>query len=245
MTELLQQLRQTRRELADLLFQQQQLLWVVGPNLEAQFANSIGRYDQELQQLQLQIRRTRRHLEIRRAAWQKSQTLEAEQVERQLDEEFLDWRRRLLEEEERQEAQQQRLRRLRSPETSSILRSLYRQLVKRLHPDLHPHQDEAQKRLWFEVQQAYQWADWKRLETLLACCDEDFEESPEELLRLKERLARLSEELQALRQQPPFSLETQLQQPEWVEQQAAQRKLHILLERQRLSKLEAMLQEFC
>ncbi len=243
-SKLRSQLLQVRKEISELLFEQQQLLWVTGPNLEARYLAVIGRYDKELQQVQLEIRRARRHLEIRRAALQKNLQLVHDEVEKQLDHEFLQWRRQLDEESERQEANQQRLRRLRSPETSSILRSLYRQLVKRLHPDLHPQQTPHQQHLWFEVQQAYQWADWEKLETLLAVSDDEFEESPEELERLRLRLTQLSQDLQDLRKRFPFNLGSQLDDQSWVEQQAGQRKLQILLDRQRLAKLEAMLQEF-
>lgn len=243
-SELRSQLLQVRKEISELLFEQQQLLWVTGPNLEARYLAAIGRYDKELQQVQLDIRRARRHLEIRRAALQKNLQLVHEDVEKQLDLEFLQWRRQLDEEDERQAANQQRLRRLRSPESSSIQRSLYRQLVKRLHPDLHPQQTPHQQQLWFEVQQAYQWADWEKLETLLAVSDDEFEESLQELERLRQRLSQLSQDLQELRQRFPFNLGGQLEDECWVEQQAGQRKLQILLERQRLNKLEAMLQEF-
>ena len=90
----------------------------------------------------------------------------------------------------------------------------------------------------------YQWGDWERLETLLAVSEDEFEETPEELQRLQTRLKQLSLDLQQLRQTFPFSLAQQLEDKAWLEQQVAQLKLEIVLERQRLAKVDSVLQEF-
>ncbi|MBN9418521.1 hypothetical protein ABS71_22410 [bacterium SCN 62-11] len=237
-------IRQVRRELSDLLFEQQQLLLVQGPNLEARFQSLIGRYQGELEQIQLDLRRARRSLELRRASLVRGESLDLAQLERQLDQELWQYRRRVQDQKDKQEAGEQRLRKLRSAETSAAMRSLYRQLVKRLHPDLHPVQTQQQQQLWFDVQKAYQWGDWERLETLLAVTEDEFEESPEELARLQTRLGQLSLDLRELRQSFPFSLSQQLEDKSWIDQQVAQLKLEIVLERQRLAKVDSVLQEF-
>ena len=231
-------IRQVRRELAELLFEQQQLLLVQGPNLEARYQALLGKYQSELEQTQLDLRRSRRSLELRR------ESLDLEALERQLDQELWQYRRRIQDQKDKQEASEQRLRKMRSAETSAAMRSLYRQLVKKLHPDLHPSQTPQQQQIWFDVQKAYHWGDWERLETLLAVSEDEFEETPEELARLKARLAQLSQDLQMLRQSFPFSLQPQMDDPSWVDQQVSQLKLEIVLERQRLAKVDSVLQEF-
>ena len=236
-------LRQLRKELAELLFDQQQMMLVLGPNLEARFQASLGKFQSELEQVRLDLRRARRSLELR-ASHVRGEAVDEKALETQLDQELWQYRRKITDQKDKQEAAEQRLRKLRSPEISAAMRSLYRQLVKRLHPDLHPHQGAEGQRLWFEVQQAYQWSDWSRLETLLAVTEEEFEDTPEERIRLAARLAELSLDVQQMRQSFPFHLQAQLDDPIWIEQQAAQLKLEIVLERQRLSKMEAMLQEF-
>ena len=237
-------IRQVRRELSDLLFEQQQLLLVQGPNLEARFQSLIGKYQGELEQIQLDLRRARRSLELRRSHLVRGESLDLAQLERQLDQELWQYRRRVQDQKDKQEAGEQRLRKLRSAETSAAMRSLYRQLVKRLHPDLHPVQTQQQQQLWFDVQKAYQWGDWERLETLLAVTEDEFEETPEELARLQARLGQLSLDLRELRQSFPFSLSQQLEDKGWIDQQVGQLKLEIVLERQRLAKVDSVLQEF-
>lgn len=233
-----------RRELAELLFEQQQLLLVQGPNLEARWQQLFGKFAVELEQLLLEQRRLKRSLEMRRAAHVRGQTLDGAELETRLDQELWEYRRRLRDLKDKQEAGEQRLRRLRSPETSAALRSLYRVMVKRLHPDLHPHQDAQQQQLWFEVQQAYQWGDFARLETLVAITDDEPQEEPGEVDRLQRRLGELSQDLQELRQRFPFTLAGHLGDAGWVEEQIQRYKLEIVLERQRLSRLQAQLEEF-
>jgi hypothetical protein len=46
------------------------------------------------------------------------------------------------------------------------MRDLYRQLVRVLHPDVNADLTDEQKRLWHEVQEAYEWGDVRRLELL-------------------------------------------------------------------------------
>ena len=234
-----------RQELADLLYQQQQLLLVTGPNLEARWHQLLGGYQVELEQVSLEHRRLRRQLDLYRAAHHRGEAPDPESVEKRLDQELWEWRRRIRDLKDKQEAASQRLRKLRSAETSAALRSLYRQLVKRLHPDLHPEQTPQQQQLWFDVQQAYQWGDFERLETLLAITDDQPLERPEEVPRLQARLNQLSEDLQKLQESFPFHLQKQLADPHWQEEQIHRFKLEIVLQRHQCDKVKAVLEEFC
>jgi len=55
--------------------------------------------------------------------------------------------------------------------SSSYIKSRYRQLVRRLHPDYRDPLDEQLNELWHQVQDAYQAEDIERLEMLSASCD--------------------------------------------------------------------------
>jgi hypothetical protein len=237
-------LNQARKELAELVFEQQNLLLVVGPNLEARFLARLGGLELELLQQQIENRRLIRQIELCRAALNQQQSLPREAIVAQLEEELADWRRQLRERQDKIQGSQSRLKKLLTPESSAAVRTLYRQLVKRLHPDLHPHPSERQKELWYAAQQAYQLSDWARMETLLAVTDEEWDETPEELARMRSRCADLRDDIGRLRQQYPHNVAERLQDEEWIRGQEGQLKLRILLERQRTAKLQAVLQEF-
>ncbi len=59
------------------------------------------------------------------------------------------------------------------------IKTIYRTLVRKLHPDLNPDVTETQRELWFEVQQAYSDQDLARLEMILAKHESDEEGSGE------------------------------------------------------------------
>ena len=243
-TQLRAQLRQARKELSELLFEQQNLLLVVGPNLEARYVARLGGLELELLQQQVENRRLLREIELCQVAVNQRKTPPREDIEKQLDLELAQWKTQLRERGERIQASQLRLKKLLSPESSAAVRSLYRQLVKRLHPDLHPGQEERERQLWFTVQQAYQMSDWSRLETLLAVTDEEWVESSEELRRIQLRCEDRRDDLLKLRQQFPHHLGDKLQNEDWLRAQEGHLKLSILLERQRHAKLRAVVQEY-
>ena len=243
MLALKSQLRQVRQELGDLLYQQQHLLLVLGPNLEARYHSLIGKLELELVQAQLESRRLKRQIELCRSQLARFAAIDHAEVQQTLDRELASWRRQIREHRQRLEDSEKRLQSLASPETSAIVRSLYRQLVKRFHPDLNPQQSQDRAQLWYAVQKSYQQRNWRQMETLLAATDEEWDESPSELARLSSRCEELKHDLDELQKQFPYHLERQLEDPDWVQKRDGELKLIILLERQRALKLAAVLQE--
>ncbi len=51
-------------------------------------------------------------------------------------------------------------------DTDRHYKTLYRQLLRKLHPDFHPNQSAEEKSLWHELQDAYEWRDIGRLEKI-------------------------------------------------------------------------------
>ena len=80
------------------------------------------------------------------------------------------------------------------------LKDVYRMLVRRLHPDLHPSSDSAVATIWHEVQEAYGSEDLERLEMLLALTDIQAENIGEHtsLFQIREVLAELRRGLQSM-----------------------------------------------
>jgi hypothetical protein len=63
----------------------------------------------------------------------------------------------------------------------TYLRSLYRKLVRRLHPDANPHQSARNREIWHEVQMAYQARDVEKLELAAGRLELDLGGSPDHL----------------------------------------------------------------
>ena len=108
------------------------------------------------------------------------------------------------------------------------LRDLYRKLVHRLHPDLHPEQTEWEKELFLKVQDAYEKGDLEKLRELAqqleagmpadAVNNETTEEWEERVNQLKEEIAKIREEIEKILQEFPFTYRERLNNPEWIAQ---------------------------
>ena len=108
------------------------------------------------------------------------------------------------------------------------LRDLYRKLVHRLHPDLHPEQTEWEKELFLKVQDAYEKGDLEKLRELAqqleagmpadAVDNETTEEWEERVNQLKEEIAKIREEIEKILQEFPFTYRERLNNPEWIAQ---------------------------
>ena len=121
-----------------------------------------------------------------------------------------------------------------SETTIQKLKRLYRQIVKRLHPDAHPDATEHERELFLKASRAYEKGDLQTLEQIwdeLSGMDvpgELFEENEEGICKLRElleklkvRLRGLSEEIRGIKTAFPYTVKPLLDDPSAV---AAKRK---------------------
>ena len=111
------------------------------------------------------------------------------------------------------------------------LKSLYRKIVKRLHPDVHPNPTLREKELLNLAQDAMKRGDLEAMERIydelcgMDAPEEKFEDTPEgiaslkELIRkLEERLKALQKEIQHIRSEFPYTMKSFLEDEEAVEE---------------------------
>lgn len=111
------------------------------------------------------------------------------------------------------------------------IKRLYRKIVKRLHPDVHPNLTEHEKELWNRAVKAQQEGDLASLEKIwdelsgMDAPEDVFEDTPEgrnklrELLeKLKTRLRLLELEINHIRTEFPYKLKSFLEDPAAVEE---------------------------
>ncbi len=121
---------------------------------------------------------------------------------------------------------------LESPERSAGLRTLYKQLAKQLHPDANPGLTDEQKEIWHLVQQAYEKGDFEKLKALQIVYEKEITQLKEQELELDEEhlslrnnalqqgIRLLNEEIKVIRNEFPFTIESQIKDEVWVEEQA-------------------------
>ena len=221
-------------EYAALVAERDELVNSEGPRLTALYMEAVGQLQYEELVLQYEIALLKQKRDLLQAYKNRGEKADLnyvnEQVEAtaktyneniQREEEKIKQAKAYIEEQKEEEKKNQE-------DEKRKLRDLYRKLVHRLHPDLHPEQTEWEKELFLKVQDAYEKGDLERLRELSqqleagmpadAVDNETTEEWEERVNQLKEEITKIREEIARILQEFPFTYRERLNNPEWISQ---------------------------
>jgi predicted nucleic acid-binding Zn-ribbon protein len=106
---------------------------------------------------------------------------------------------------------------------------VYRQIVKRLHPDINPAATDAEKDLFIKAQAAYDLSDLFTLNAILLSLENagvKMETTPpnlkETVATLEEHVSKLKTQIEKLEKQFPFTFREKLADEVWVEAERQQ-----------------------
>ena len=155
-----------KSELAKLICDRDIAENTVKKNLEALYVTKIGKNEYELFSLECQAARLRRKIQLMQKAINHGRQINAALIEKQLDIEYEEWEAKITKMLTAIAAGKARLKALMPQKESGLLQNLYRELVKKLHPDVNEIQTEKHKLLWNQTQQAYRNGDIEELKTI-------------------------------------------------------------------------------
>ena len=194
------------------------------PWLMALYQEKLGAWDLRQLELQTAVARARRRLEKWLAAGQAGKVPLLAIIDAELEQEFQLWRQKITE--AAQSFQQARAWIGQAAPVDPVRRvevkKLYRQLVKLLHPDLFPTQEEGQLTRWAQVQAAYLADDLETLQAISAAVpsNPDAVSPPSswetQLSALHAHAAALTEKLASMVTQPPFTWKENLADDAWI-----------------------------
>jgi len=219
-----------RRELLELLEDWHFMLNILQPRLQFTYETLFGELEHELENKNKIIQELNRKAELINARVRKGKAI---------GEKSLYYINRIVETEfnrqERIERSSQVNFRFIRPD--SEVSSIYRTLVKKLHPDRNGKTD-AFERFWDGIQRAYRDGDWNRLKVYhqALCNDEINHRSPEdeerwlrnELRNIQLNLESEQTKLNKLKLQEPFSIEFSFNDDLWVDNKRKELKKQIL-----------------
>ena len=164
--DLISSMQELETELAILVYDRDQLLYHICPKLKAEYMLKIGKLEYAIFEYQCKILRTRRKIEIIQSFINREQLYIVAKIEKQLDCEYQEYTKKLLE--KKQEIENARLKKssLGKPLTAKEtveLKKLYTQIVKKLHPDINPDTTEEQHSQFSDAVNAYKRADLPEL----------------------------------------------------------------------------------
>jgi hypothetical protein len=164
------EIRALKEELAALLLEQHELEFHARKNIEAEYMAKIGSLEHKALELQCKALRLRRKYELIAGAVNSLELIELSHIDMQLLREFSAHNERLSESMGRMNAALGRREAL-SGEAAAELRLLYGSLLKKLHPDLNPVQNEATATLLSAAVRAYRNAALEELRDIDAAAE--------------------------------------------------------------------------
>ena len=223
-----------QQEYAALVAERDELENSEEPRLTALYMEAVGQLQYEVLVLQYEIALLKQKRDLLQAYKNRGEKADLNYVDEQVETTAKTYKENIQREEEKIKQakayieEQKEEEKKNQEDEKRELRDLYRKLVHRLHPDLHPEQTEWEKELFLKVQDAYEKGDLERLRELTqqleagmpadAVDNETTEEWEERVNQLKEEIAKIREEIARILQEFPFTYRERLNNPEWIAQ---------------------------
>lgn len=217
---LKEKIRFLRRELEDLYPEKEHLVGVICENIQRDYTLVFGSLEYKLYEAYCEYLRLRRKRDLIQAKMNRGEKPDMEAIESRLDEEFCDYKRRLEEQmEEINEAIEKSKLKLLPEEEQKELKTLYKAIVKRLHPDLNPSITEGEKELFYNATESYKLGDLNTLRIIYDLTVKGEEEElslsndslAKEVERLEKAVVAIREEIERIKSNPPYTLKIYLE----------------------------------
>jgi hypothetical protein len=227
--QILEKLNSLKSELAKLISDRDYLENTIKKNLEALYVTRIGKNEYELFNLECQLARLKRKIELIQIRINHGKNVDLFEVEEQLDDEYSEWKEKIDGMLCDIKASEARLNSLMSEKETREFQSLYRSLVKKLHPDVNANQSEKEVLLWNRTQIAYKLGDIEELQTIKLLLEgigeEDIKKDPgsislidRQMESLKDKISRLTQYIMKLKSEFPFTIENNIKDESWVKE---------------------------
>jgi len=223
--ELQKDIASLEQELGKVIFERDEMLNTVKPNLEAEYQKKIGCKELEHMETEITARRYKRQIELIRAAVNRQESIKEKEINKQLDNEFQEWYKKIKKQYQKVKEAENRLNNFMSDDENEEFKKLYRQLVFKLHPDLNPNQTKDEENLWHRVQLTYKSGDLEEMRSLMIILE--VQDSSVELpsskdilqkwqTKLTKQIQKIINNMSELEQEFPFNIAGKLADKAWV-----------------------------
>ena len=244
-----------QQEYSDLVAERDDLE-MEGPQLEALYMETVGQLQYDMLILQGDVALLKRKRDMLQACINRGEKPDWPVIEIELKVTFGQMNEKLKEEEEKLNKAKEFIKQhiqeeeARSDEEKLEIKQIFKRMVHRLHPDLHPDQTEWEKNLFLKVQEAYFKRDLEKLRQLELELESGMpftsvekatiEEWEERVENLKARIAALKEEIKLMVSRFPFTYRDKVYNQEWVAARKEELQVQIArlaVEKDRLEKI--------
>jgi len=205
-----------RAELSMLILERDHLQHQECKNIEAAYMLRVGHLEYKAFQIECEFLRLKRKVELVQAKKNRQERVELEIIERILDEEFDEYAEEL---QEKLRAMNDALARgegkMLTKQASAEIKTIYHEIVKALHPDLHPAMDNEHLELFHHAVFAYEHADLDELRVIRTLIDTapgegeaktGFAALKAERARLESALATVRADMERIKSEFPYTM---------------------------------------
>ena len=227
-----------RTELSMLVLERDELLLVECRNIEMAYMLGIGCLEYKAFEIECAIARLKRKAALIQAKKNRQEKVVLSKIEETLDDELAEYQLQLSERLDKMNSAIERSRSsVLTQEEMRELKSLYRTVVKALHPDLNPSLSDAKIRLFYNAVKAYESGDLSELKVISAMIGEAVlpdhkSEGLALLVKEKERLIVLLENVHSsiakIKSEYPYTMKSLLQSAERTEERKKELRAGIL-----------------
>jgi len=219
-------------EISMLLLERDELRLVICKNIETAYMLSLGSLEYKAYELQCNVLRLKRKIELIQAKKNRQEKVVISAIEQILDDEFAEYQEKLDEQiNKMNEALDHSKGRPLTDEETKEIKKIYRNIVKALHPDLHPDATEAEVKLFQNAVEAYKNGDLGSLQIISTMVADpvvkpDDENSLTILAKEKERLIKtlelIKEQISEIKSTYPYTMKDLVDDPEKIEEKKSE-----------------------
>lgn len=210
-----QRLYDLKKSLEDLIFERDNLLYVVCENIKTSYMLTFGSLNYRVNKAYFEYLRLRRKRVLIQAKKNCEEQVEIDDIEKQLDDEFIQYKKKLQEKvDELENALERSKAETLSKEDVVKIKKLYKKIVKKIHPDINPLITEKEKDLFLKSTDAYKNGDLTSIQiiydiVLSGDMENDnslsFDSLEEEIKRIKALVEKIQHNIETIKSIPPYS----------------------------------------
>lgn len=210
-----EKIQELKKTLENLVFERDNLKFVICENIKTEYMLIFGSLEYRIYKSYLKYLRLKRKKDLIQAKKNRQEKIIIEDIDTKLDEEFCDYKKKLDEKvEEINHALDRSKGEILSDEDSKFLKKTYKNIVKKLHPDINPSVTKAEKELFYHATEAYKDGDLASLEIIydIVCKEEDKEDKAfsgknpeEEVKRLEDLVNQVEDNIDLIKSIPPYT----------------------------------------
>lgn len=209
-----QRVRNLKKILEDLIFERDNLLYVVCENIQTAYMLTFGSLNYRVNKAFFEYLRLRRKRALIQAKKNRQEKVDLDEIETKLDSEFIDYKKKLQDKiDELNDALERSKAETLSKEDVIEIKKLYKKIVKKIHPDINPSITEKEKELFCKSTDAYKNGDLTSIQIIydIVYSGDTADDNAlsfdlnEEIKRLEALLEKIRHSIETIKSIPPYS----------------------------------------